>query len=102
MKNKFFNVWLFLCAFAFTATAQNEPDKGRPEVADVFEELEEVVVTAGGISREKKALGFSVEEVEGASIKESGETNIVSGISAKVSGVQVTNSSGAAGAASYI
>ena len=102
MKNKFFNVWLFLCAFAFTATAQNEPDKGQPEVADVFEELEEVVVTAGGISREKKALGFSVEEVEGASIKESGETNIVSGISAKVSGVQVTNSSGAAGAASYI
>ena len=102
MKNKFLNVWLFLFAFAFTATAQNEPDKGQPEVADVFEELEEVVVTAGGISREKKALGFSVEEVEGASIKESGETNIVSGISAKVSGVQVTNSSGAAGAASYI
>lgn len=102
MKNKFFNVWLFLCAFAFTATAQNEPDKGQPEVADVFEELEEVVVTAGGISREKKALGFAVEEVKGASIKESGESNIVSGISAKVSGVQVTNSSGAAGAASYI
>lgn len=102
MKNKFFNVWLFLFAFAFSATAQNEPDKGQPEVADVFEELEEVVVTAGGVTREKKALGFSVEEVEGASIKESGETNIVSGISAKVSGVQVTNSSGAAGAASYI
>ena len=40
--------------------------------------------------------------MKGAAIKESGETNIVSGISAKVSGVQVTNSSGAAGAASYI
>jgi TonB-linked SusC/RagA family outer membrane protein len=102
MKNKFLNVWFFLLAFAITATAQNEPDKGQPEVADVFEELEEVVVTAGGITREKKALGFAVEEVEGASIKESGETNIISGISAKVSGVQVTNSSGAAGAASYI
>ena len=103
MKNKFLLVWSFLIAFSATAFAQNEPEKGEvPEVPDVFEQLEEVVVTAGGISREKKALGFGVEEVKGASIKESGESNIVSGISAKVSGVQVTNSSGAAGAASYI
>lgn len=102
MKNKALLVCLFSLMLGMTAWAQNETDKGQPEVPDVFEELEEVVVTAGGISREKKALGFSVEEVEGASIKASGETNIVSGISAKVSGVQVTNSSGAAGAASYI
>ena len=65
-------------------------------------ELQEVVVTAGGIARERKALGFGVEEVGGSELKESGETNMISGISAKVSGVQVTNSSGAAGAASYI
>jgi len=103
MKNKFLLVWSFLIAFSATAFAQNEPDQGEvPELPDVFEQLEEVVVTAGGIAREKKALGFGVEEVKGASIKESGESNIVSGISAKVSGVQVTNSSGAAGAASYI
>ena len=103
MKNKFLLVWSFLIAFSATAFAQNEPETGEvPELPDVFEQLEEVVVTAGGITREKKALGFGVEEVKGASIKESGETNIVSGISAKVSGVQVTNSSGAAGAASYI
>ena len=103
MKNKFLLVWSFLIAFSATAFAQNDPKKGEvPEVPDVFEQLEEVVVTAGGIAREKKALGFGVEEVKGASIKESGETNIISGISAKVSGVQVTNSSGAAGAASYI
>ena len=103
MKNKFLLVWSFLIAFSVSAFAQNEPEKGEvPELPDVFEQLEEVVVTAGGIAREKKALGFGVEEVKGASIKESGESNIVSGISAKVSGVQVTNSSGAAGAASYI
>ncbi|MEL0108961.1 MAG: SusC/RagA family TonB-linked outer membrane protein, partial [Cryomorphaceae bacterium] len=96
-------VWSFLIAFSATAFAQNEPEKGEvPELPDVFEQLDEVVVTAGGIAREKKALGFGVEEVEGAAIKESGESNFVSGISAKVSGVQVTNSSGAAGAASYI
>jgi TonB-linked SusC/RagA family outer membrane protein len=103
MKNKFLLVWSLLLAFSASAFAQNEPEKGEvPELPDVFEQLEEVVVTAGGIAREKKALGFGVEEVKGASIKESGESNIVSGISAKVSGVQVTNSSGAAGAASYI
>lgn len=102
MKNKTLLVCLLTFLWGSSAWAQNETDKGQPEVPDVFEQLEEVVVTAGGIAREKKALGFGVEEVEGASIKESGETNIVSGISAKVSGVQVTNSSGAAGAASYI
>ncbi len=55
MKNKFLLVWSFLIAFSVTAFAQNDPKKGEvPEVPDVFEQLEEVVVTAGGIAREKK------------------------------------------------
>jgi outer membrane receptor protein involved in Fe transport len=62
--------------------------------------LDEVVVTALGISRDKKSVGFAIENVGGDKIANSGESNVVSGISAKVSGVQVTNSSGAAGAAS--
>ena len=62
MKNKFLLVWSFLIAFSATAFAQNEPEKGEvPELPDVFEQLEEVVVTAGGIAREKKALGFGVD-----------------------------------------
>jgi len=40
-------------------------------------QIEEVVVTALGIEREKRALGYSVEEVSGAQIKGSGEANMV-------------------------
>lgn len=64
--------------------------------------LDEVVVTAIGIPREKKALGYSVQDVSGADIAQSGNANIVNSIGAKVSGVQVTSSSGAAGGSSYI
>ena len=64
--------------------------------------LDDIVVTAGGVEKQRRALGFGVEEIKGASVKASGESNIISGLSAKVSGVQVTNSSGASGAASYI
>lgn len=64
--------------------------------------MDEVVVTALGISRETKALGYSVESVDGREIQESGEMNPVTGMAARMSGIQVTNSSGAAGAASYI
>ncbi len=66
------------------------------------EQLQELVVTALGFEREKRSLAYSVAEVSGAEIKNSGEVNMVSGIAAKAAGVQVTNSSGAAGAASYI
>jgi len=64
--------------------------------------LDDVVVTAGGVAKQRRALGFGVEEIKGSAVKSSGESNIISGLSARVSGVQVTNSSGASGAASYI
>ncbi len=64
--------------------------------------LDEVVVTALGASREKKSLGYDVSTVSADRIKEGGETNIVNSLSGKASGVQITGSSGAAGAASYI
>ena len=48
--------------------------------------LDEVVVTALGISRNKKSVGFAIENVGGDKIANSGESNVISGISAKVSG----------------
>jgi len=54
--------------------------------------LDEVVVTALGISREKKTLGYAVEEVGGEEINKVQQTNAVSALSGRVSGVQVNNS----------
>ncbi|MEZ4886884.1 MAG: SusC/RagA family TonB-linked outer membrane protein [Chitinophagales bacterium] len=64
--------------------------------------LSEVVVTAIGITRERKALGYSVEEVGGSEITQARETNVVNALAGKVAGVQITSSSGAAGGASNI
>ena len=55
--------------------------------------IEGVVVTALGISREKKSLGYAVQEIAGDQIKNSRESNFVNAISGKVSGVQIKQSS---------
>ncbi len=64
--------------------------------------LNEVVVTALGISRETKSLGYSVQKIDGTSIQDSHETNFVNALSNKIAGVQVTSSSGGIGASSTI
>ncbi|KPK84662.1 MAG: SusC/RagA family TonB-linked outer membrane protein, partial [Bacteroides sp. SM23_62_1] len=64
--------------------------------------LDEVVVTALGITREKKALGYSVQDVSGESIGQSKETNIVNTLQGKVAGVQITNADGGVAAGSRI
>jgi TonB-linked SusC/RagA family outer membrane protein len=64
--------------------------------------LDEVVVTAIGISREKKSLGYAVQDVSGENINRAKTGNVLSAISGKVAGVNITSSAGAAGAASFI
>jgi TonB-linked SusC/RagA family outer membrane protein len=58
------------------------------------------VVTALGIAREKKALGYSVQEVSGKTLTQARETNLVNSLSGRLAGVQVTNSNGAPGSSS--
>lgn len=64
--------------------------------------LSEVVVTALGIAREKKALGYSVQEVSGKQMTQARTTNFVNALAGKVAGVQITGSNGAPGASSQI
>ncbi|MDR1918537.1 MAG: SusC/RagA family TonB-linked outer membrane protein [Tannerellaceae bacterium] len=64
--------------------------------------LEEVVVTAMGISREKKALGYSVQDVKGDALTQAASTSLSGAIQGKVSGIEVAPSSGMPGASAKI
>ncbi len=66
------------------------------------EALEEVVVTALGISREKKTLGYAVQEVDGEELSRVRETNFVNSLSGRVAGVNVRQSASMGGSANVI
>ncbi|MBX3257643.1 MAG: SusC/RagA family TonB-linked outer membrane protein [Chitinophagaceae bacterium] len=61
--------------------------------------LSEVVVTALGISREKKTLGYATQKVDGSMLTESPASNFVSNISGKVAGVNIVSSGSVGGTA---
>ena len=62
--------------------------------------LDEVVVTAMGISKEKKALGYAVQDVKGDKLTQASSSNLSSALQGKVSGVEISPSSGMPGASS--
>ena len=64
--------------------------------------LQEVVVTALGIQKSKKSLGYSVQEVKGSSLVEAREVNVVNDLSGKVAGLQITRSGNGPGGSSQI
>lgn len=72
------------------------------ELAKDTKVLSEVVVTALGIKREKRQLTYSTQEVKGQTVVQAKQDNIVNGLAGKVSGVQISNSSGMAGSSSRI
>lgn len=64
--------------------------------------LNEIVVTALGVKRDKRNLTYSSQEVKGDQITQSKEPNLVNALAGKVSGVQITSSSGTPGSSSRI
>lgn len=64
--------------------------------------LDEVVVTAMGISRSEKTLGYSATTVKSDEIIKARTTNVADALSGKVAGVQVSSTSGDPGAVSNI
>ena len=64
--------------------------------------LDEVVVTAMGISKERKALGYAVQDVKSDELTRGASTSLSSALQGKVSGVEISTSSGMPGASSNI
>ncbi|HRI58494.1 MAG TPA: SusC/RagA family TonB-linked outer membrane protein [Saprospiraceae bacterium] len=91
---------------SYTGYTTQDVVLGVSNVADVVlvsgQVLSEAVVTALGITRSEKALGYSVSKVEGSTVSGSGEVNAIQGLAAKTSGVQVIGSGGTPGASSKI
>ena len=71
-------------------------------LAEEVYEIAGVVVTALGISREKRALSYSVQGVSGEEISEVKDANLINNLSGKIAGIQVTNSTGGVGSSSRI
>ena len=59
-------------------------------------QLSEVVVTALGIKRERKALGYALSEVKGEDLQKAKETNVINSLEGKVAGLVVQNTAGGA------
>lgn len=82
--------------FSFVGYTLVEVPVGTKSVIDVSmepgaENLQEVVVTALGISREKRSLAFSVGELKSEDIVKAGNPNLMKSLDGKVSGVNLTN-----------
>lgn len=56
--------------------------------------LSEVVVTAFGVKKEVKSLGYGVQEIKGSQLTEARATNVVNGLSGKVAGLRVSSNGG--------
>ncbi len=56
--------------------------------------LDEVVVTALGIKRERKALGYGIDEVKGEALTKAKETNLINSMAGRVPGLVVSQTAG--------
>ncbi len=92
--------------FSYTGFSTQEIEIGVSNVIDVVLTegltLSEAVVTALGIERQNRSIGYSVEEVKGDKVQQKAEPDILRSLSGKVPGLQISGSSGAPGSATRI
>ena len=91
---------------SYTGYSTEEVALGASNVIDITLKegvtLETAVVTALGIQRDEKAIGYAVQQVNGDDISSANTVSVLDALSGKAAGVQITQASGAAGAASRI
>lgn len=91
--------------FSFTGmkTQEAKATSGmKVKMTDDSVQLEGVIVTAQGIKREKKALGYAVSEVKSKDLEQRSEGDVARVLSGKASGLQVINGSGLSGSSTNI
>jgi len=93
--------------FSYIGMKKQEVEIGNRSIIDIILEpdvmgLDEVIVTAFGVSREKKAVGYSVQDVKDEVIQRTGNTDLAGAMQGKISGVDIKPSSGMPGASSQI
>ncbi len=93
--------------FSFIGMETQEVAVGGRRAIDVVlqpdsEFLTESVVTALGITREKKTLGYAIQDVGGATLLDAHEANLANALTGKVAGVEIIRSSNGPGASSRI
>jgi len=93
--------------FSFIGFKSQEVDvQGRSTIDVTMEEsveaLDEVVVTALGIKREEKSLGFSVGRVTGDELTRVAQENVLNSMAGKVSGVTISSTGGAGSTVSMV
>ena len=60
-------------------------------------QMDEVIITALGISRDKKSLGYSIADVKGEDLNNTPQDNVLTSLSGKVAGVRISQMGGLAG-----
>ncbi|NQV75320.1 MAG: SusC/RagA family TonB-linked outer membrane protein [Bacteroidetes bacterium] len=87
-----------ILVFSMIGSAKQEILVGNQQTINVAlvssdNEMGEVVITALGIKREKKSLGYGVQEVKGETLVSAKEPNLANTLSGKIAGLQVVRSS---------
>ncbi len=86
--------------FSYIGFATQEIEVNNRSIIDVTlkesaSALDEVVVTALGIKREEKSLGYSVERISGDNVQRVAQENVLSALAGKAAGVNISNTGGA-------
>ena len=66
-------------------------------LSEEVKSLDDVVITALGMKREKKSLGYAVQDIDGGQIQKTKELDVVNSLSGKIAGVNITQGGGGLG-----
>ncbi len=93
--------------FSYIGMKKQEVSIGDKTTVDVVMKvdsklLDDVVVTALGVERERRAVNYAVQDIKADEISQSSQQNMVNALQGRIAGVQITNAGGAPGAGSSI